>query len=146
MLIYLLRHGIAEDARPAPNPIRNGGTRREEETARGAPHGLARGGVTAALILSRIYRRALETAKLAAGQSSATEDNMPQHPGGCLPEPRLTRSGKSFVCIGIVSPPLSPGTNLCLWHVSARHTGGADRLQEKGTLPLHRGAERPRTS
>ena len=65
MQIYLLRHGIAEDGGGKPDPDRaltQEGKRKLREVLRVA----ARAGIAPALIVSSPYRRALETAQIAA--------------------------------------------------------------------------------
>jgi phosphohistidine phosphatase len=63
MQIYLLRHGIAEDARPGMPDADRTLTPEGKEKLRRV---LKRAGVTPSLILSSPYKRAVETADLAA--------------------------------------------------------------------------------
>ena len=68
MLIYLLRHGIAEDATGTQSDSERALTPEGKKKLREVLRTASRAGVTAALILSSPYRRALETAKLAADE------------------------------------------------------------------------------
>jgi phosphohistidine phosphatase len=74
MELYLLRHGIAEDARPgASDSTRELTAEGREKTA--AVLKLARqGGVSPSLILSSPYLRAHQTAKIAAQELDHNED------------------------------------------------------------------------
>jgi phosphohistidine phosphatase len=63
MQIYLLRHGIAEDARPGTSDADRALTPEGAEKLRRV---LKRAGVTPSLILSSPYKRAVETAEIAA--------------------------------------------------------------------------------
>jgi phosphohistidine phosphatase len=63
MQIYLLRHGIAEDARPGTSDADRALTPEGKEKLRRV---LKRAGITPSLILSSPYKRAVETAEIAA--------------------------------------------------------------------------------
>jgi phosphohistidine phosphatase len=63
MQIYLLRHGIAEDARPGTSDSDRALTPEGIDKLRRV---LKRAGVTPSLILSSPYKRAVETAEIAA--------------------------------------------------------------------------------
>lgn len=63
MQIYLLRHGIAEDTRPGGSDADRALTPEGKEKLRRV---LKRAGVELSLILSSPYRRAVETAEIAA--------------------------------------------------------------------------------
>jgi phosphohistidine phosphatase len=63
MQIYLLRHGIAEDARPGASDADRSLTPEGREKLRRV---LKRAGIAPSLILSSPYKRAVETAEIAA--------------------------------------------------------------------------------
>jgi phosphohistidine phosphatase len=63
MQIYLLRHGIAEDARPGSSDADRSLTPEGKDKLRRV---LKRAGITPSLILSSPYKRAVETAEIAA--------------------------------------------------------------------------------
>ncbi len=66
MDIYLLRHGIAEDAAPGGRDSERALTAEGKEKLRRVLKRARAAGVSPSLILSSPYRRALETAKIAA--------------------------------------------------------------------------------
>jgi phosphohistidine phosphatase len=66
MDVYLLRHGIAEDARPGTSDSDRALTREGRDKLRRVLKRAHEAGVTPSLILSSPYRRALETAEIAA--------------------------------------------------------------------------------
>jgi phosphohistidine phosphatase len=66
MEIYLLRHGIAEDARPGMGDSERALTRDGIERLRRVLTRAHKAGVAPSLILSSPYRRAVETAQIAA--------------------------------------------------------------------------------
>jgi phosphohistidine phosphatase len=74
VLIYLLRHGIAEDATGTQSDSERALTPEGKKKVREVLRTASRTGVTAALILSSPYRRALETAKLAADELGYKDD------------------------------------------------------------------------
>jgi phosphohistidine phosphatase len=84
MEIYLLRHGIAEThaASDAERDLTEEGRRKVHEVMRVA----ARAGVAPSLILSSPYKRALATAKLAAGVLGYKSEILPSQ--ALLPEAR----------------------------------------------------------
>lgn len=66
MEIYLLRHGIAEDGRAGEPDSDRSLTAEGKKKLRGVLHAAAEAGVQPSLILTSPYRRALQTAQLAA--------------------------------------------------------------------------------
>src|SRR5579864_8126428 len=66
MEIYLFRHGIAEDGRAGEPDSDRSLTAEGKKKLRGVLHAVAEAGVQPSLILTSPYRRALQTAQLAA--------------------------------------------------------------------------------
>ncbi len=66
MEIYLFRHGIAEDGRAGEPDSDRSLTAEGKKKLRGVLHAAAEAGVQPSLILTSPYRRALQTAQLAA--------------------------------------------------------------------------------
>jgi len=66
MDVYLLRHGIAEDARPGTSDSDRALTREGRDKLRRVLKRAEEAGVAPTLILSSPYRRAVETAEIAA--------------------------------------------------------------------------------
>jgi phosphohistidine phosphatase len=74
MQIYLLRHGIAEDRKPGMSDADRALTAEGVQKLREVLKRLHASGVQPALILSSPYKRALQTAEIAAAQFGYKED------------------------------------------------------------------------
>ncbi len=67
MELYLLRHGIAEDGRPGQSDSERALTAEGKKKLRSVLKLARYGGVSPTLVISSPYRRAIETAEIAAG-------------------------------------------------------------------------------
>ena len=149
MLIYLLRHGIAEDATGTQSDSERAltpeGKKKLREVLRTASRAVS---VTAALILSSPYRRALETAKLATDElgyrrrhTSPPRQLLPgAAPHQVWEELRVHRDSESLLLAG--HEPLFSSLGAYLLGTPEVQID----FEKRATLPLHRGAECRRTS
>ena len=78
MDVYLLRHGIAEDARPGTPDSDRALTREGRDKLRRVLKRVHEAGVAPTLILSSPYRRALETAEIAAEAARLPRQDRPR--------------------------------------------------------------------
>ena len=110
MEIYLLRHGIAEDAGPGQPDSERGLTAEGKEKLRRV---LKRSKVRPSLILSSPYRRALETAAMAAeiaryeGKIVPTEALLPEASTAATWEEIRKRSDESAILLAGHQPHMS---------------------------------------
>ncbi len=110
MEIYLLRHGIAEDGRPGQADGERALTPEGKEKLRRV---LKRAAAKPSLILSSPYRRALETAALAAevwrytGQIVRTETLLPEAPPQTVWEEIRARRNESAILLAGHQPHMS---------------------------------------
>lgn len=110
MEIYLLRHGIAEEGRPGQPDGERALTAEGREKLRRV---LKRAGAKPSLILSSPYRRALETAALAAevlrynGEIVRTEALLPEAPPAAVWDEVRARRNESAILLAGHQPHMS---------------------------------------
>jgi phosphohistidine phosphatase len=110
MEIYLLRHGIAEDGRPGQADAERALTAEGKEKLRRV---LKRAKAKPSLILSSSYRRALETAAIAAeilqysGEIVRTEALVPEAPPQAVWEEIRARRNESAILLAGHQPHMS---------------------------------------